>query len=371
MAFSDIDWSSDTLYPPGLESWSGEPTRVEPSVGVQAQGITPEDYFPAQYINWALGTIVDAGNVIEPYVLGGLQGAWNRSRDNADDIDIEFDGTDPAFFRVGRFGAVFDPADYSYFEVAYDSSLSANYQHSLNYTATTGSIAFGLSQGFFDVSAGSSFIKNQITGSGPTTNVRTWAQFGGTNLTNPQIRLEVKNTTTPGIFSFIDMYKNTMFMSSDQMSYGQAGTDHFVTGDEFNLLGVTDIKVKGGLLDAGVWTVAAATFSPAPAVTGDVSNRAGSWQRIGNEVHIKGTFNVDTTGFSASTLYTLSLTPPAGFTISAGTQSPFCHYVDQTSNRFNKVAATRVASSLVIELTTGSAFGSTNNFFYECSFTVT
>ena len=45
-------WAIDTLFPAGLNIWSGTPTKVEPSGGKQSEGWEPGERPAAQYMNW-------------------------------------------------------------------------------------------------------------------------------------------------------------------------------------------------------------------------------------------------------------------------------------------------------------------------------
>ena len=81
MAFADFDWATDTNYPAGSETWSATPVKVAPSSGAQADGFTPEDRPPAQWVNWLFNGIVTAGQDLE---LRGLQEAWDQSETNGD-----------------------------------------------------------------------------------------------------------------------------------------------------------------------------------------------------------------------------------------------------------------------------------------------
>ena len=100
MAFADFDWATDTNYPAGSETWSATPVKVAPSAGVQADGFTPEDRPPAQWINWLFNGIVTAGQDLETAVGdGSLQHAWARSEflgSSTPHLDIT-----GSFLRVG------------------------------------------------------------------------------------------------------------------------------------------------------------------------------------------------------------------------------------------------------------------------------
>jgi hypothetical protein len=45
-------WATSTTYPAGSLDWSGQNCKVQPSVGKQAQGITPNTDQPAEEFNW-------------------------------------------------------------------------------------------------------------------------------------------------------------------------------------------------------------------------------------------------------------------------------------------------------------------------------
>lgn len=80
MAFADFDWATDTNYPAGSETWSATPVKVAPSSGAQADGFTPEDQPPAQWINWLFNGIVTSGQTLEALVGDGtLQQAFDNS----------------------------------------------------------------------------------------------------------------------------------------------------------------------------------------------------------------------------------------------------------------------------------------------------
>jgi len=192
-----------------------------------------------------------------------------------------------------------------------------------------------------------------------------------------RILLETKNVASPGLNSYIDMYSGSLYMGSGHMylsspdititgPINQAGAGATVQSAMVQTAGV------GGetALIAGAWTPTASSITGGTgANVNDVTSQAGSYQRIGDQVHAKCSFSLDTTGWQSSTLYTVVISPPTGLTPLTTTMSPFAFYQDQTSTRFSKVQATRVAASLVIEVTTGSSFG-TNNFFYEVSYSV-
>lgn len=80
MAFADFDWATDANYPAGAATWSGTATKVAPSAGVQADGFTPEDQPPAQWINWLFNGIIEAGQTLEALVGDGtLQKTFENS----------------------------------------------------------------------------------------------------------------------------------------------------------------------------------------------------------------------------------------------------------------------------------------------------
>lgn len=108
MAFADFDWATDTNYPAGSATWSATPTKVAPSAGVQADGFTPEDQPPAQWINWLFNGIITAGQDLE---LRGLQEAWGQSEANGDTVhinvgtaDLVINGTSGAIFKIENTG---------------------------------------------------------------------------------------------------------------------------------------------------------------------------------------------------------------------------------------------------------------------------
>jgi len=108
MAFADFDWATDTNYPAGSATWSATPTKVAPSAGVQADGYTPEDQPPAQWINWLFNGIITAGQDLE---LRGLQEAWDQSEANGDTVhinvgtqDLVINGTAGAIFKIENTG---------------------------------------------------------------------------------------------------------------------------------------------------------------------------------------------------------------------------------------------------------------------------
>lgn len=47
-------WATDTNFPAGVNSWSGTPTKVEPTSGKKAGGFVPKTKLPAQEMNWKL-----------------------------------------------------------------------------------------------------------------------------------------------------------------------------------------------------------------------------------------------------------------------------------------------------------------------------
>jgi hypothetical protein len=53
-------WADDPNYTNSTgKPWQGTPTRVEPSSGDKAQGITPGRKVVAQWVNWILGRLAD------------------------------------------------------------------------------------------------------------------------------------------------------------------------------------------------------------------------------------------------------------------------------------------------------------------------
>jgi hypothetical protein len=80
MPFNAINWATDANYPAGANTWSGTPTKVAPSAGVQADGFAPRDRPPAQWINWLFNSLVTSGQDLETLVGNAtLQRAWDRS----------------------------------------------------------------------------------------------------------------------------------------------------------------------------------------------------------------------------------------------------------------------------------------------------
>jgi hypothetical protein len=81
MPFNAINWATDVNYPAGADTWSGTPTKVAPSAGVQADGFAPRDRPPAQWINWLFNSLVTSGQDLETLVgNASLQRAWDRSQ---------------------------------------------------------------------------------------------------------------------------------------------------------------------------------------------------------------------------------------------------------------------------------------------------
>jgi hypothetical protein len=57
-----LKWSTDTNYAAGVESWSGTPTKVEPSTGTTNKGFIPETGLAAQNVNWVLDQLTKSNN---------------------------------------------------------------------------------------------------------------------------------------------------------------------------------------------------------------------------------------------------------------------------------------------------------------------
>lgn len=47
-------WATDANYIAGGDDWNGLPNKVQPPAGIVGQGFTPEDYVPAEFVNFEL-----------------------------------------------------------------------------------------------------------------------------------------------------------------------------------------------------------------------------------------------------------------------------------------------------------------------------
>lgn len=58
-----VSWATDATFPAGSDPWSGGPTKIQPSLALQAGGVAPNAQVPAQEVNWLLNNRQDAVTV--------------------------------------------------------------------------------------------------------------------------------------------------------------------------------------------------------------------------------------------------------------------------------------------------------------------
>lgn len=82
---ADIQWATDANFTNGVDA--GTPTKVEPSVGVKAEGHVPGTPLPAQRLNWHLNAIGE--------VIADLEGTITLSPAVARSTAISLAGASP------------------------------------------------------------------------------------------------------------------------------------------------------------------------------------------------------------------------------------------------------------------------------------
>lgn len=78
-------WASDENYQAGANAWNGNPTKVVPTEGELAQGVTPGVQTDSRFINWGLNVATSHAGVI----AHSLMRTWQPYLIKADGTDVD------------------------------------------------------------------------------------------------------------------------------------------------------------------------------------------------------------------------------------------------------------------------------------------